>query len=276
MRCGVKSKRHSHKPLIVLTPKSLLRHPRVVSSLDECVTGRFQRVLPDDVDTARERDILCPVEKSISICWSTVSSMNCPASAMLRAQQFYPLHWQVLSEVLKPFHEDTPIVWVPKRTSEHGCVAVLEGSFWGPRRRASIERSGSPRIRQSRHRLQRESQTRATRVVGTGIPHQFVVYLKLLTCSERHDQHCSFTTRPTFASDPARDNESLTAAATPLRMFHSSSRSRRRAAHSLSSRCCDLFVRTYLPINRQQSSCISLANRSAVRWTALTIARLVA
>src|SRR6266850_1402988 len=35
------------KPLIVMTPKSLLRHPKVVSSLEECATGSFQPILPD-------------------------------------------------------------------------------------------------------------------------------------------------------------------------------------------------------------------------------------
>src|SRR2546427_12606150 len=44
--------RRWRKPLIVMTPKSLLRHPRASSTLDECATGRFERVLPD---TARNR-----------------------------------------------------------------------------------------------------------------------------------------------------------------------------------------------------------------------------
>ena len=35
------------KPLVVLTPKSLLRHPGVISDLDELARGRFQRVIPD-------------------------------------------------------------------------------------------------------------------------------------------------------------------------------------------------------------------------------------
>ena len=36
------------KPLIVFTPKSLLRHPKVISTLENCARGIFQRVLPDD------------------------------------------------------------------------------------------------------------------------------------------------------------------------------------------------------------------------------------
>ena len=49
------------KPLVVLTPKSLLRHPRVVSSLEDLERGRFQRILPDarPVGTPTRRVLLC-------------------------------------------------------------------------------------------------------------------------------------------------------------------------------------------------------------------------
>ena len=45
--CGGRLCGRWRKPLVVLTPKSLLRHPKVVSPLDEFASGRFQRVLAD-------------------------------------------------------------------------------------------------------------------------------------------------------------------------------------------------------------------------------------
>src|SRR5206468_4449191 len=39
--------RRWRKPLVVMTPKSLLRHPRVVSNIDDFAAGRFERILPD-------------------------------------------------------------------------------------------------------------------------------------------------------------------------------------------------------------------------------------
>ena len=50
------------KPLVLMTPKSLLRHPQCVSTLDELAQGRFHRVLPDMVPEGRttvDRILLC-------------------------------------------------------------------------------------------------------------------------------------------------------------------------------------------------------------------------
>ena len=46
------------KPLVVMTPKSLLRDPRVASSLADCATGQFQRILPDAAPPGQVRRIL--------------------------------------------------------------------------------------------------------------------------------------------------------------------------------------------------------------------------
>src|SRR5205085_5810536 len=45
-------KRDVRKPLVVMTPKSLLRHPDATSTMDELAAGAFQRVIPDDLDPA--------------------------------------------------------------------------------------------------------------------------------------------------------------------------------------------------------------------------------
>ena len=50
------------KPLVVMTPKSLLRHPKAVSSLEDCASGTFQRILPDTSVTSGkqvQRILLC-------------------------------------------------------------------------------------------------------------------------------------------------------------------------------------------------------------------------
>src|SRR5205807_5267224 len=54
--------RRWRKPLIVITPKSLLRHPKVVSTLEDCAGGKFQRIIPDELVKSGEqvkRILLC-------------------------------------------------------------------------------------------------------------------------------------------------------------------------------------------------------------------------
>ena len=60
LRRQVKS--HFRKPLVVFTPKSLLRHPKVVSSYDEFTTGTFQPVIREDVISINNTKILVFVQ----------------------------------------------------------------------------------------------------------------------------------------------------------------------------------------------------------------------
>src|SRR5699024_3671540 len=50
-------------PLIVMSPKSLLRHPKVISELDEFTNGEFQRVIPDPVVQTDAKRILLTTGK---------------------------------------------------------------------------------------------------------------------------------------------------------------------------------------------------------------------
>jgi len=55
-------RRSLRKPLVVMSPKSLLRHPKVISSLDELAKGQFQRILPDELGltgSSVRRVVLC-------------------------------------------------------------------------------------------------------------------------------------------------------------------------------------------------------------------------
>ena len=57
--------RNWRKPLIVFTPKSLLRHPKVVSPLADCTKGNFQRVLPDDTPSRKRKTHFALHRKSL-------------------------------------------------------------------------------------------------------------------------------------------------------------------------------------------------------------------
>jgi 2-oxoglutarate dehydrogenase E1 component len=122
--------RRWRKPLVVLTPKSLLRHPGAVSSLDDLAQGPFQRVLADQrpaADAKTSRILLC----SGKVYYDLVEFRERQKRedvAILRVEQFYPLSDQVLQSALEPYSDGTPVCWVQEEPQNMGARA-----FWNMR-----------------------------------------------------------------------------------------------------------------------------------------------
>jgi 2-oxoglutarate dehydrogenase E1 component len=123
--------RRWRKPLVLMTPKSLLRHPRVISDLDECANGAFQSVIPDSL--AQRAD---PV-KRILLCSGKIyyeleqrrekESRN--DIAILRIEQLYPLPEQLLSSLLAAYPDGTRVVWVQEEPENMGAWQYLKVNF---------------------------------------------------------------------------------------------------------------------------------------------------
>jgi 2-oxoglutarate dehydrogenase E1 component len=121
--------RNWRKPLIIFTPKSLLRHPKVVSPSEDCAHGRFQRVLPDD---SKSHDI-----KRILICTGKVfydlaayrEEHKRNNVAIIRLEQLYPLHAGLLEQALKSYAEHTPALWVQEEPANMGAWRYLHEKF---------------------------------------------------------------------------------------------------------------------------------------------------
>jgi 2-oxoglutarate dehydrogenase E1 component len=102
------------KPLIVLTPKSLLRLPAAVSPLEALGQGTFQRFLPDPEDSIADRVdrvVLC----SGRIYYDLVEDRRVRKddhTAIIRVEQFYPWRPDVLEAVLARYPKATRYVWV--------------------------------------------------------------------------------------------------------------------------------------------------------------------
>ena len=81
------------KPLIVFTPKSLLRHPEAVNTLDEIAEGSFQRVIPDDDDRRREGRSASSSAAARSTTTSRRERRRRKRDdvAIVRLEQYYPL-----------------------------------------------------------------------------------------------------------------------------------------------------------------------------------------
>jgi 2-oxoglutarate dehydrogenase E1 component len=122
--------RRWRKPLVVMTPKSLLRHPRVVSPLDDLARGRFEPILTDGApDPGRvQRVLLCSGKVYYDLDAMREESGRRDV-AIIRLEQLYPLRDERLAEVLSPYRAGTPVVWVQEEPQNMGAWRFLLARF---------------------------------------------------------------------------------------------------------------------------------------------------
>jgi 2-oxoglutarate dehydrogenase E1 component len=125
--------RRWRKPLVVMTPKSLLRHPRAVSTLNDLAEGGFCRTLPDARDPSADtsRVLLCSGKVYYDLLEFREKHQRDDV-AIVRVEQLYPLPDDVLRKRLEPYDEKTPLVWVQEEPRNMGAWPALCLRF-GPR-----------------------------------------------------------------------------------------------------------------------------------------------
>jgi len=118
------------KPLIVMTPKSLLRDPRAVSSLADCAEGTFQRVIGDAaMKPEKVRRILLCTGKIYYELLQQRETLQRDNVAILRLEQLYPFPDRLLQAALEPFAADTPAVFVQEEPENMGAWRFLRVHF---------------------------------------------------------------------------------------------------------------------------------------------------
>ncbi|TWT45321.1 2-oxoglutarate dehydrogenase E1 component [Phycisphaerae bacterium RAS1] len=118
------------KPLIVLTPKSLLRHPAAVSSLDDLTHGTFRRIIPDaNAKPAQTTRILLCGGKVFFDLEEERRSRKRDDVAIIRLEQFYPLADELLKGVLSHYPDGTPVFWVQEEPANMGAWPYLRARF---------------------------------------------------------------------------------------------------------------------------------------------------
>jgi 2-oxoglutarate dehydrogenase E1 component len=113
-------------PLIVLTPKSLLRHPRVLSAPRDLADGRFHPVLDDAVVNAAgvRRALLCSGKVSIDLMTSAHRETH-PEAAIVRLEQIYPFPSDEVAQVLQRYSQLAEVIWVQEEPQNMGAWEYL-------------------------------------------------------------------------------------------------------------------------------------------------------
>ncbi|MGN5517572.1 2-oxoglutarate dehydrogenase E1 component [Halopseudomonas sp. Lyrl_26] len=111
------------KPLVVLSPKSLLRHKLAVSTLEDLAEGSFQTVIPeiDQIDPVKvDRVIMC----SGKVYYDLLEKRRADGLdnvAIVRIEQLYPFPEDDLSEVLAPYTNVRKVVWCQEEPMNQGA-----------------------------------------------------------------------------------------------------------------------------------------------------------
>jgi 2-oxoglutarate dehydrogenase E1 component len=115
------------KPLVVMSPKSLLRHPKVVSSLEELgPESGFQRVIADEAaDPSKVRRVLLTSGKVYYDLDAARQEGGREDVAIVRLEQYYPLAKGLLEQALAPYKGGTPVYWVQEEPRNMGAWSFL-------------------------------------------------------------------------------------------------------------------------------------------------------
>jgi 2-oxoglutarate dehydrogenase E1 component len=111
------------KPLVVMTPKSLLRHQLSVSSLEDITTGAFQPVLPevDEPDPRQVRTVVLCAGKVYYDLLEARRKQERGDTAILRVEQLYPFPREHLVRELERYPEAMDIVWCQEEPKNQGA-----------------------------------------------------------------------------------------------------------------------------------------------------------
>jgi 2-oxoglutarate dehydrogenase E1 component len=118
------------KPLVIMTPKSLLRHPRCQSPLAALAEGRFEEVLDDGgADPGRVRRIVLTVGKLYYDLLKAREEQHVQGVAILRLEQLYPFPMEALGAALARYPESAELVWAQEEPRNMGAWRFVREEF---------------------------------------------------------------------------------------------------------------------------------------------------
>ena len=123
-------KSNYRKPLIVFTPKSLLRHPLVVSSVDEFANGQFHELIDDaQVDAQQVKTVVFVTGKFYYDLLEERSKLGRMDVALVRLEQLFPLPKVQLTAVLNKYAHVKDFVWAQEEPRNMGAFGYLLMNF---------------------------------------------------------------------------------------------------------------------------------------------------
>ncbi len=118
-------KRDFRKPLIVFTPKSLLRHPKAVSSINELANGKFEEIIDDTIAPKNVKKLVFCTGKFYYDLLAERESLERDDVALVRIEQLFPLHLDSIQAVINKYPNVERYVWAQEEPKNMGAWSFM-------------------------------------------------------------------------------------------------------------------------------------------------------
>ncbi|MFT5761409.1 MAG: 2-oxoglutarate dehydrogenase E1 component [Polaribacter sp.] len=123
-------KRDYRKPLIVFTPKSLLRHSKAVNTIEDLATGSFQEVIDDHlVDKSKIKKVVFCMGKFYYDLLAEREKLEREDIALVRIEQLFPLHEEQLENIIATYKTANHFVWAQEEPKNMGAWSYMLERF---------------------------------------------------------------------------------------------------------------------------------------------------
>ncbi len=114
--------RKMRRPLIVISPKSLLRNPQAISSIESLTDGSFEYVIDDMHQNSEdvEKIIMCSGKVYYDLALKR-EELDIQNIALLRIEQLYPFPYDTLEKILKKYKNASKFIWCQEEPSNQGA-----------------------------------------------------------------------------------------------------------------------------------------------------------
>ena len=153
-------KRNFRCPLVIMTPKSLLRHPEAVSPVNELEAGGFQEILDDPTGKQSGRLVLCSGKVYYDLL-AVRRKEDLHHIALVRVEQLYPINTQAWEKIQQRYKEVPEVVWAQEEPANRGGWSFISPylqKFFTGRKILFAGRPASASPATGSHRIHRSEQ----------------------------------------------------------------------------------------------------------------------
>jgi 2-oxoglutarate dehydrogenase E1 component len=127
-----------------MTPKSLLRHPLVISTMEDLAGGAFQEVIDDTIDPKKVKRVILCSGKFYYDLLEERENRGDKTTAIIRLEQLYPLRQGAITEITKKYKHLDAFVWAQEEPANSGAWTYLLWQFPYKLKLASPPASAAP------------------------------------------------------------------------------------------------------------------------------------